>query len=88
APRPAALAGPEDGWSSGWWTDRWLWTAGGAVLAALAGIFGYTLTRGNGRPGRVPPGLCRAGRSARACRTRCSGLASPATTAAARPSRS
>lgn len=55
-PRPAALAGPEDGWSSGWWTDRWLWTAGGAVLAALAGVFGYTLTRGNGRPGRVPPG--------------------------------
>ncbi|MEV6457986.1 hypothetical protein AB0M66_05020 [Streptomyces albidoflavus] len=57
APRPAALAEPEDGWSSGWWTDRWLWTAGGAVLAALAGVFGYTLTRGNGRPGRVPPGV-------------------------------
>ncbi|MGF3140443.1 hypothetical protein ACWGUP_01825 [Streptomyces diastaticus] len=57
APRPAALAAPEDGWSSGWWTDRWLWTAGGAVLAALAGIFGYTLTRGSGRPHRVPPGV-------------------------------
>ncbi|MFD4990100.1 hypothetical protein [Streptomyces sp. NPDC058374] len=56
-PRPAALAEPEDGWSSGWWTDRWLWTAGGAVLAALAGVFGYTLTRGGGRPDRVPPGV-------------------------------
>ncbi|GAA3377953.1 hypothetical protein GCM10020367_55650 [Streptomyces sannanensis] len=48
---------PEDGWSSGWWSSRWLWTAGGAALAALAGIWGYTLTRGNGRPRHVPPGL-------------------------------
>lgn len=46
---------PDDGWSSGWWTDRWIWTAVGAVLAALAGIGGYTLTRGNGRPRGVPP---------------------------------
>ncbi|MGC4945334.1 hypothetical protein ACLQ2N_03840 [Streptomyces sp. DT224] len=54
---PAALAGePEDGWSSGWWTSRWLWTAGGGVLAALAGVFGYTVTRGRGRPSHVPPG--------------------------------
>ncbi|MEU0132754.1 hypothetical protein ABZ172_01755 [Streptomyces sp. NPDC006296] len=49
--------GPEDGWSSGWWTTRWLWTALGAVLAALAGVFGYGLTRGTGRPSRVPPGV-------------------------------
>ncbi|MGW1891458.1 hypothetical protein ACWCP6_14555 [Streptomyces sp. NPDC002004] len=48
---------PEDGWSSGWWTDRWVWTALGAVLAALAGIGGYALTRGSGRPSRVPPGV-------------------------------
>ncbi|MFD6280494.1 hypothetical protein ACFWFI_33775 [Streptomyces sp. NPDC060209] len=48
---------PEDGWSSGWWTDRWLWTVGGGVLAALAGVFGYGLTRGGGRPSRVPPGV-------------------------------
>ncbi|MFD5041179.1 hypothetical protein ACFWMX_20065 [Streptomyces sp. NPDC058378] len=48
---------PEDGWSSGWWTSRWLWTAGGGVLAALAGVFGYSLTRGGGRPSRVPPGV-------------------------------
>ncbi|OKJ74893.1 hypothetical protein [Streptomyces sp. CB02460] len=54
---PVALAGePEDGWSSGWWTSRWLWTAGGGVLAALAGVFGYSVTRGRGRPSHVPPG--------------------------------
>ncbi|WP_030614669.1 hypothetical protein [Streptomyces fulvoviolaceus] len=45
---------PEDGWSSGWWSDRWVWTALGGVLAALAGVGGYTLTRGAGRPTRVP----------------------------------
>ena len=47
---------PDDGWASGWWTDRWVWTGIGAVLAALAGIGGYTLTRGSGRPRQVPPG--------------------------------
>ncbi|MDO0925074.1 hypothetical protein QQY24_06445 [Streptomyces sp. TG1A-8] len=47
---------PDDGWSSGRWTDRWVWTAVGGVLAALAGIGGYALTRGSGRPSRVPPG--------------------------------
>lgn len=36
---------PDGGWASGYWTDRWLWTGGGAVLAALAGIGGYRLTR-------------------------------------------
>ncbi|MFJ9558944.1 hypothetical protein ACIRQQ_02740 [Streptomyces fuscichromogenes] len=46
---------PDDGWSSGWWTDRWVWTGIGGVLAALAGIGGYALTRGHGRPQRVPP---------------------------------
>ncbi|MER8090938.1 hypothetical protein ABTZ57_39205 [Streptomyces sp. NPDC094048] len=48
---------PEDGWASGWWTDRWLWTVGGGVLGALAAVFGYSLTRGSGRPSRVPPGV-------------------------------
>lgn len=48
---------PEDGWASGWWTDRWLWTVGGGVLGAIAAVFGYSLTRGNGRPSRVPPGV-------------------------------
>ncbi|MER5741324.1 hypothetical protein ABT117_37460 [Streptomyces sp. NPDC002262] len=48
-------AAPEDGWSSGRWSDRWIWTAAGGVLAALAGIGGYALTRGSGRPSRVPP---------------------------------
>ncbi|WP_406423314.1 hypothetical protein OH809_06370 [Streptomyces sp. NBC_00873] len=47
---------PDDGWASGWWTDRWIWTVGGGVLGALAAVFGYSLTRGNGRPYRVPPG--------------------------------
>ncbi|MGW4563868.1 hypothetical protein ACWEN3_16130 [Streptomyces sp. NPDC004561] len=46
--------GSHDGWSSGWWSDRWVWTAIGGLLAALAGIGGYALTRGSGRPSRVP----------------------------------
>ncbi|MEU6479978.1 hypothetical protein ABZ858_24445 [Streptomyces sp. NPDC047017] len=56
--KPAVLAGiePDGGWSSGWWSDRWVWTGIGAVLAALAGIGGYALTRGSGRPSQVPPG--------------------------------
>ncbi|MEV0170094.1 hypothetical protein AB0I00_03045 [Streptomyces sp. NPDC050803] len=41
---------PEDGWASGWWSDRWVWTAIGGALAALAGVGGYALTRGSGRP--------------------------------------
>ncbi|GHG88122.1 hypothetical protein [Streptomyces lanatus] len=41
---------PEDGWASGWWSDRWVWTAIGGALAALAGVGGYALTRGTGRP--------------------------------------
>ncbi|WP_330460592.1 hypothetical protein OIB37_29155 [Streptomyces sp. NBC_00820] len=48
---------PDDGWSSGWWSDRWVWTAIGGILAALAGIGGYALTRGSGRPSRVPPSI-------------------------------
>lgn len=52
----SAMVEPEDGWASGWWSTRWLWTAGGAALAALAGIGGYRLTRGNGRPASVPGG--------------------------------
>ncbi|MFJ2648217.1 hypothetical protein ACIO1C_15960 [Streptomyces sp. NPDC087420] len=49
-PSSAAVASePEDGWSSGWWSDRWIWTAAGGVLGALAGIGGYSLTR----PSRV-----------------------------------
>ncbi|MFI1302939.1 hypothetical protein [Streptomyces sioyaensis] len=56
AARPAAMSEPDGGWSSGWWSDRWIWTAAGGLLAALAGIYGYRLTRGSGRPSRVPPG--------------------------------
>ncbi|MFH8409755.1 hypothetical protein ACH4FX_33975 [Streptomyces sp. NPDC018019] len=54
--RSAGALEPEGGWSSGRWSDRWVWTAVGGVLAALAGVFGYSLTRGAGRPPRVPPG--------------------------------
>lgn len=43
-------------WSSGWWSDRWIWTGAGGLLAALAAIGGYVLTRGSGRPAAVPPG--------------------------------
>ncbi|MFD9206990.1 hypothetical protein ACFVZM_12000 [Streptomyces sioyaensis] len=56
AARPAAMSEPDGGWSSGWWSDRWIWTAAGGLLAALAGIYGYQLTRGAGRPSRIPPG--------------------------------
>ncbi|MFH8612134.1 hypothetical protein ACH4D5_32090 [Streptomyces sp. NPDC018029] len=55
--RQTAAVEPEDGWSGGWWSSRWLWTAAGGVLAALAGVGGYALTRGSGRPARVPQGL-------------------------------
>ncbi|MGW7412067.1 hypothetical protein [Streptomyces sp. NPDC054863] len=54
-PKQATVAAaPEGGWASGSWTDRWLWTAAGALLAALAGVAGYATTRGAGRPARVP----------------------------------
>ncbi|MFE9428594.1 peptidase [Kitasatospora sp. NPDC006697] len=59
APTPTAAATPGGAtvaapvatvshWYSGMfsgWNDRWFWTLGGAVLAGLAGIGGYTLTR-------------------------------------------
>ncbi|MDB1088569.1 hypothetical protein PJ985_13425 [Streptomyces sp. ACA25] len=40
-----ALSAPEGGWTDGWWSDRWLWTAAGGILASLAAIGGYSLTR-------------------------------------------
>ncbi|MGW7201018.1 hypothetical protein [Streptomyces chryseus] len=45
-----------EAFSSGWWSSRWIWTVGGGVLGAAAAIAGYTVTRGAGRPERVPPG--------------------------------
>lgn len=51
----AALSEPDGGWASGWWSDRWIWTVAGGLLGALAAIAGYSVTRGSGRPGRVPP---------------------------------
>ncbi|WP_424216619.1 hypothetical protein ACN20G_31325 (plasmid) [Streptomyces sp. BI20] len=47
---------PEDGWASGRWSARWIWTAAGGAIAALTGILGYRLTRGRGRPPGVPGG--------------------------------
>ncbi|GAA3035600.1 hypothetical protein FHS39_002211 [Streptomyces olivoverticillatus] len=41
----AAVSEPEDGWNGSWFTDRWAWTVGGAVLGALAAVGGYVLTR-------------------------------------------
>ncbi|MEU3353695.1 hypothetical protein [Streptomyces sp. NPDC037389] len=41
----AALAEPDSGWNGSWWSGRWGWTVGGAVLCALAAVGGYTLTR-------------------------------------------
>ncbi|UGY90754.1 hypothetical protein [Streptomyces gobiensis] len=41
--RTVALTEPDSGWMGGWWSDRILWTAGGGVLAALAGVGGYHL---------------------------------------------
>ncbi|MGW7101806.1 hypothetical protein [Streptomyces sp. NPDC054838] len=52
ARRSAAGTEPEDGWAGGWWSDRWIWTAAGGLLGGLAGIAGYRLTRGSGRPAR------------------------------------
>ena len=54
--RAAPDVSPSDGWSSTWWSTRWLWTAAGGVLGGLAAIGGYALTRGSGRPRRVPNG--------------------------------
>lgn len=54
APQTAAtVVEPEDGWASGWWSDRWIWTVAGGVLGALVGVAGYSLTRGPGRPSRL-----------------------------------
>jgi hypothetical protein len=36
---------PDGGWNGGWWSDRWLWTAGGGLLGAIAAIGGYSLIR-------------------------------------------
>ncbi|WP_093797891.1 hypothetical protein [Streptomyces sp. Wb2n-11] len=47
----------DEEFSSGWWSSRWLWTTGGGVLGAAAAIAGYHVTRGSGRPSRVPPGV-------------------------------
>jgi hypothetical protein len=45
--KPLVSPGTTDNhdWSSTWWSSRWIWTAAGAALAALAGIGGYVATR-------------------------------------------
>lgn len=37
---------PSGGWAGTWWSPRWLWTAGGGLLAALAAVGGHRLARG------------------------------------------
>jgi hypothetical protein len=48
-PAPTASAAPEDtSFSADWVPDfssRWIWTAGGGVLAAIAGLVGFSWTR-------------------------------------------
>ncbi|WP_380285720.1 peptidase [Kitasatospora purpeofusca] len=61
--KAAAPEEPEEHWYTGWfsgWNSRWFWTLAGGVLAALAGVAGYTLTRHPrgrrpARYGAVPP---------------------------------
>ncbi|MCC5034908.1 hypothetical protein DMH02_017215 [Streptomyces sp. WAC 00631] len=50
-----AAGAPEGGWSSGWWTDRWIWTAAGGLVAAFTTAAGYSLARGPGRRPSTPP---------------------------------
>ncbi|WP_406091932.1 peptidase [Kitasatospora purpeofusca] len=61
--KAAAPEESEEHWYTGWfsgWNSRWFWTLAGGVLAALAGVAGYTLTRHPrgrrpARYGSVPP---------------------------------
>ncbi|GAA2698459.1 MULTISPECIES: peptidase [Actinoplanes] len=51
APAPSASADPDaekSSFSADWLPDfsgRWFWTAGGGIIAALTGLFGFSLTR-------------------------------------------
>ncbi|MFJ4410112.1 hypothetical protein [Streptomyces sp. NPDC088910] len=45
---------PGDGWAGTWWSPRWLWTGGGGLLAALAGLGAHRLARGPIRSRRDP----------------------------------
>ncbi|MEV4464999.1 peptidase [Micromonospora echinofusca] len=54
-PAPAAAGDEEDGWFD-WvrWpslSSRWYWTIGGGILAAVAGVVGFALTRPRQRVG-------------------------------------
>ena len=37
---------PSDGWAGTWWSARWLWTAGGGLLAVLLALGAHRLARG------------------------------------------
>ncbi|MFK3985278.1 peptidase [Micromonospora sp. NPDC050397] len=58
SPDPAAQAANEEdgfffGWFDGWFdgfSSRWIWTSVGGVLAAVAGVVGFALTRRPRRP--------------------------------------
>jgi len=55
-PAPSASADPEaekSSFSADWLPDfsgRWFWTVGGGILAAVTGLFGFSLTRRRRRP--------------------------------------
>jgi hypothetical protein len=47
---------PSGGWAGTWWSPRWLWTAGGGILAIAVAMGAHRLARGpwRGAPYRSP----------------------------------
>lgn len=52
----SAAVAPSGGWAGTWWSPRWLWTAGGGLLAALFAVGAHRLAHGPiGRGGQPRP---------------------------------